>query len=500
MTNFKKEQKKESKQINRTNSDLTELQLSLTEGAEIETAVPDDKFVQEIYGRISGHIRCRALPGFGKTYFLSKMHSYYRHLEQPVIWFSLKNINADSYKGALEQFRQKMKVLFTVIALKYSINLEKYDFDKEVDLEWALIHLIKVMRRELGSPVIMLVDDCHMPLQTAYAYGYYKDMKRFVRTFFNCPLKDNVDIHHAIFTEAFHFFPTDGIYQVLTAEQFYFGFTKKQVATLLPAAFGERERLLKQLKKQYGGYKFFSDKVFHPRSVLGFIRDNRISATSGIFKFPSYIGPEAALLDKFLEKTTQKFRLNLKFLIKTGKLTIKFPSWFLKSTFDHLMEEPDYLWHFLIASGYLAFRQTSRQKATGEIPAKITIPNDDLYRYFSWVVKRWFPEEEIFISQDKQLLLATKQLLTAPSQTFFTSSSQLTLPDRKLTSKTTSSQTQATMIATDSPILAHSTEFSRRNSSLTMFEPRKAAPADPPELADPLFSNDREPSEICSVM
>lgn len=351
--------------------------------------VNKDKFIDRTVIKSSFHFQIYlAAPGFGKTYLLSRLLAYYDHSKTPVICLSLKNIQADTFEKFLQQLHQQMLALYSFVGEKYKITLA---IDQD-DLKGSLKRLVELMKSQLGLRVIIFVDDFDVPLLHALYGGSYQAVREFFRRFFGSVVQGKSNVLNVVFTGVFPFILDSScdIHHYYTAREHrgYFGFTKDEVEQLLTTTFGEQPGLLEQVSLWYGGHKFNGDTVFQPKNILRFIEDNQLRADKGKFTFKSYAALDATLLNELLKKTTPEIRGKFKQLVLVGKIPKKLE--YAALSIDTLFENPNILWNFLVANGYLNFDKN-----------EISIPNKDLRTYFSDVVKKWFPLEKISLPEEK---------------------------------------------------------------------------------------------------
>ncbi len=70
----------------------------------------------------------------------------------------------------------------------------------EVQTQNALKLLSKLLYKEFGKPVYVIIDEYDVPLQSAYVEGYYDDAVRFLRNFYGVTFKDNQYLEKTVIT------------------------------------------------------------------------------------------------------------------------------------------------------------------------------------------------------------------------------------------------------------------------------------------------------------
>ena len=138
-------------------------------------------------------------------YYTSKLGAY------PVIYLTLKDVNDVNYNNMLLDLKTAMINMYK--EHMYLLDSDKiYDFEKEkikeilyareneVVLKNAVKDLSEYLNRYYDVPVILLIDEYDVPLQTAYVNGFYDEAINFLKSFYNATFKDNpyLDINDKI--------------------------------------------------------------------------------------------------------------------------------------------------------------------------------------------------------------------------------------------------------------------------------------------------------------
>lgn len=211
----------------------------------------------------------------------------------PVIFLSLKGINAGSYDTAFRLTMETVKgaakkAKFLEMSEKLD-NHEKEDYrallDKEMDeatLFLSLKTLSELLEKHYGEKVIVLIDEYDVPLAKAFENGYYDQMVFLIRNLLEQVLKTNNSLKFAVMTGCMRI-SKESIFTglnnfttfTITDVDFdkYFGFTDREVRELLKyyACTDKYE----SIKEWYDGYRFGNVEVYCPWDVVSYLRSLR---------------------------------------------------------------------------------------------------------------------------------------------------------------------------------------------------------------------------------
>ena len=138
-------------------------------------------------------------------YYTSKLGYY------PVIYLTLKDAGLMNYKYMIMQMKTIMMDMF----YEHKYILENQDLSEgekaifnrilkaeatDVDLINSLKILSKMLYIYYDRPVILLVDEYDVPLQTAYVKGYYSETIDFLKSFYTTTFKDNPYLEKTVIT------------------------------------------------------------------------------------------------------------------------------------------------------------------------------------------------------------------------------------------------------------------------------------------------------------
>ena len=219
--------------------------------------------------------------------YTSKMGYY------PVIYITLKDVRDRNYENML--LNMKTAILDMYQEHMYLLDSDKiYDFEKEkikdilycreneVVLRNSVKDLSRYLNRYYNKPVIMLVDEYDVPLQSAYQNNYYDEMVDFLRSIFSSALKTNDALEKSIMTgclriskeSIFTGLNNFSSYSVLNnISNEYFGFTEKEVKQMLKDY--DLSDSMDEVKEWYDGYMFGNLEIYNPWSTLMYVKNKR---------------------------------------------------------------------------------------------------------------------------------------------------------------------------------------------------------------------------------
>lgn len=208
----------------------------------------------------------------------------------PVIFISLKDINALSWESMLEQWGLFIRKLY----LKYKYLCTGTDIDDDMrddfyritkreatenELSTSLARLMEMMQSYYGKPVILLIDEYDAPIQQSWEYGFYDNCISFMRRFLGSALKTNPALDFAILTgvlriakeSIFSGLNNLDVYSVLNdTYSTVFGFTPDEILRLTNDL--HIVNVLPEVKRWYDGYRIGKSEIYNPWSVVSYIK------------------------------------------------------------------------------------------------------------------------------------------------------------------------------------------------------------------------------------
>ena len=297
-----------------------------------------------------------------KDLYIEKTEAFKEQGQYPVIFLSLKDLKALTWKQMEKAIKSAISRLFS--EYKYLLNdLDKFDtltFENILlknteleDLKEALKFLTRILYEKYNKKVVVLIDEYDSPLVSAYINGYYKKAKDFFKTFYSTVLKDNSYLQMGVLTGIIRVIKA-GIFSDLNNLSTYtilsdvytdsYGLTEEEVEKSLKYYGIEQE--ISNVKDWYDGYKFGDSEVYNPWSILNFLQYKELRAywvdTSG-----------NDLINDVLKKITKNTIEALERLFNGEGLKQNISG---TSDLSKLLSEEE-LWELMLFSGYLTVEE-----------------------------------------------------------------------------------------------------------------------------------------------
>lgn len=354
----------------------------------------------------------------------SKYQSYMG--QYPVISISLKGVGQSSYEEAFAEFKnlvaqevwrhkelQKSKNLMPANRSK----LEKICADTAANHVYntSLKLLSDCLYQEYGKRVIILIDEYDVPLQSAYQYGYYEQMVTLIRSVFESVLKTNASLEFGVLTGCLRIskesiftglnnLKINSIKTVDCSE--YFGFTESEVKELV-SYYDVREKF-GEIKKWYDGYLFGKTEIYNPWSVLNYISTAIKNPEAPADQYWSNTSSND-IIHELILKGDRNTKNDVETLVTGGSLEKPLYDDITYSTID---VNSDYVWSFLLHTGYLKPLKIYQKGIQNYFTA--VIPNTEIVTIYENTFKKWF--DESMRAADKSVLL--NALLTGNAEAF----------------------------------------------------------------------------------
>ena len=321
--------------------------------------------------------------------YISKLGAY------PVIYITLKDVTDINFNNMILDLKTAMINMYKEHI--YLLDSDKiYDFEKEnikdilfgkeneVVLKNAIKDLSEYLSRYYEKPVILLIDEYDVPLQTAYVNEYYDKAKDFLKSFFNVTFKDNMYIEKAVLT---------GVSRI-AKESIFSGMNNFVVYTIMDNEFSddfgittdEMEKIVKdfgieeekeEVKKWYDGYKIGKEEgIYNPWSVLNYINKKELK--------PYWVNTSSNDLIKMTLKKSNSIKEQFGKLLNDEEIEVKID---LETIIIGIEEKEENIWGLMLQTGYL--------KVVEQIDAirgiyKVKIPNYEIKTLFENIVNNWF--------------------------------------------------------------------------------------------------------------
>lgn len=207
----------------------------------------------------------------------------------PVLAFSLKSVNAESFRVAYDMVCDIVRDLAIEVDLlvkgdewlhpgdRFKLERLLQEQIPESALYGSLRTLSDILSKHYKNEVIILIDEYDVPLAQAYERGYYDQMVILTRNLFEQALKTNDSLRFAILTGCMRI-SKESIFTGLNNLRFlgvtdtrwdeYFGFTDLEVRELLN--YYEISDQSEVVREWYDGYRFGNVHVYCPWDVINY--------------------------------------------------------------------------------------------------------------------------------------------------------------------------------------------------------------------------------------
>ena len=320
----------------------------------------------------------------------------------PVIFVSLKGINAAAYKDAFEFAVQIMKrVAGNFQFLLESESLSDYDKSEYKELLdssmseaifcGGLKTLSALLEKHCGEKVILLIDEYDVPLSKAFENGYYDQMVFLIRNLLEQALKTNNSLKFAVMTGCMRIskesiftglnnFTTFTITDVDFDE--FFGFTDQEVRDLL--AYYECTDKYQSIKEWYDGYRFGNVDVYCPWDVVSYLRSLRANKEAVPQNYWVNTSGNAEVKEFIRQSKNATTKREIERLMAGEVITKTIRP---ELTYKDMYSSIENIWSVLFTTGYLT--------QIGQVDAgscKLRIPNTEIHNIFVMQIKEYFDE------------------------------------------------------------------------------------------------------------
>ena len=322
--------------------------------------------------------------------------------QYPVISISLKSMKQASYTDAFYMYKnliakeyEKHKIILEsnkILQSEKEIfrNIMEQKADQNVYLN-SIRTLSDVLAKYYEKNVIILIDEYDVPLENAYHEGFYDDMTNLIRSCFESALKTNPSLEFAVLTGCLRV-SRESIFTGLnnlktysiTKNKFsqYFGFTQEEMKEILQAF--SLEQYAGTIAKWYDGYRFGLTEIYNPWSVLNCIDSylqNDMVACEPYWSNTS----SNRIVKRLIEESNERTKSMVEELINGTPIHTQI---FEDVTYSTIDVNQDYIWSFLLFTGYLKI--ISCETIGDETYYDMVIPNVEIKSIYKNTIRSWF--------------------------------------------------------------------------------------------------------------
>ena len=332
---------------------------------------------------------------------ISKNKEALKHQNKyPTILISLKEMKSSSFKAQIISFsniiyellEKKLEILSSAQltdTTKKKLNSLHDETTSIEDLKFSLRVISNALYTHYHQKVIVLIDECDVPLQSAYQNNYYDEMVDFLRSVFSSALKTNDALEKGIMTGCLRI-SKESIFTGLNnftsysllnnGGSEYFGFNEKEVKQLLEDY--QLSSYMDEVKEWYDGYLFGNIEIYNPWSTLMYVK-NKIQDQS--FKPVSFWANTSGndLVVNYIQNGDRKLRQEFESLMNGHALT----KYIRPELTYREMDNINNIYSFLLLTGYLRVIEY-----LGENKYRLVIPNKEVYEIYKQTFMAYFED------------------------------------------------------------------------------------------------------------
>ncbi|WP_370744285.1 AAA family ATPase [Ruminococcus callidus] len=322
--------------------------------------------------------------------------------QYPVISISLKSMKRASYQEAYFEYVkllsdefERHEIILQSDAVSEEDKLEFQKIKKRIaepkEYNSAVKLLSKCLQKVYQKNVIILIDEYDVPLENAYHEGFYNDMTNLIRNCFESALKTNPSLEFAVLTGCLRV-SRESIFTGLnnlktysiTKNKFsqYFGFTQEEMQEILQTF--SLEQYAGTIAKWYDGYRFGLTEIYNPWSVLNCIDSylqNDMVACEPYWSNTS----SNRIVKRLIEESNERTKSMVEELINGTPIHTQI---FEDVTYGTIDVNQDYIWSFLLFTGYLKI--ISCETIGDETYYDMVIPNVEIKSIYKNTIRSWF--------------------------------------------------------------------------------------------------------------
>ncbi len=322
-------------------------------------------------------------------FYTSKLGYY------PVIYVTLKDLTGISFEEMLLQLKTELVEVFIdnadLLNSTKLLDVEKEMFStvlnlkaNKIELQGALKLLSKLLYREYGRPVILLVDEYDVPLQSAYVKGYYDEAIEFLKGFYNVTFKDNQYLEKTVLTgvsriakeSLFSGMNNFKVYTIMDNEfADDFGITTEEMKKVISDFNVEEDE--EKIKKWYDGYKIGNvEGIYNPWSILNYLTDKQLK--------PYWVNTSSNDLIKMTFRKSNSLKEKMIKLLNDEPVEVTID---LETIIVGIENREENIWGLMLQTGYLKVEEVVSLE---ERRYKVKLPNNEIKDLFRSIIRDWF--------------------------------------------------------------------------------------------------------------
>ena len=331
---------------------------------------------------------------------------YMQHQGQyPVISLSLMSMKQGNYAEAFNCFKDALQKEFwrhrnvfesNTILPKYRELFSSICSDKALDSEYktAIRTLSDCLYTAYQKKVIILIDEYDVPLESSHFRGFYDEMVDLIRSVFESALKTNPYLEFGVLTGCLRISKESiftglnnlNVYTVLNNDfSNHFGFTQQEVEKIADD-FGIQAKL-SEMKEWYDGYRFGKTEIYNPWSILKYVQSAVSDEECPSQPYWSNTSSDD-IIHELVINGNEETHSQIEALMNGESLS---KSIYEDITYRNININTDYIWSFLLFTGYLKPIRLFKKNILTY--AELVIPNVEVQTVYQTTIMQWFDEK-----------------------------------------------------------------------------------------------------------
>lgn len=345
---------------------------------------------------------------------ISKQGEKYKGYQEqyPVISLSLKSMKNTDFDSVFSVFKRLVSKEFDrhsyLLDSEKLSNKDKEEFrqiqnrEASKDIyENSLKFLSECLYLYHTKKVILLIDEYDVPLESAYFNGYYDKMVNLIRSVFESVLKTNNSLEFGVLTGCLRISKESiftglnnlDVYSVINNNcSSYFGFTEQEVIDITKY-FGISQNT-DSLKEWYDGYRFGENEIYNPWSILKYVKAVLNNDEMPLLSYWSNTSSNN-IIHKLITEGSDTNKAIVENLINGNMISKPL---YEDITYKNIDVNSDFIWSFLMHTGYLKALKTYLIGNT--LYADMVIPNREIVSIYENTIMEWFEEKLVANSRE----------------------------------------------------------------------------------------------------
>lgn len=305
----------------------------------------------------------------------------------PVVFVTFKDIKFQTWEQTYTAIRETIAREFLrheVLLTSDKCNEYEKDYFRkvvdgsisEVSMSRALSELSHMLKKHYNQSAVIIIDEYDTPILQGYTGGYYEQIIGFMRNLLSGAFKDNSDLAYGFLTgilrvakeSIFSGLNNLTVHSIMDEKYSeYFGFTADEVREM--AEYYEVADKYDAICEWYDGYRFGSEDIFNPWSVINYFYNN--CTAKAYWQFTG----DNSIIRQIAAEADNETADNLRKLLQ-GEIVSSYVD--TSVIYPEIKSNPTTIYSFLLAAGYL---KTVKKDdiPDGNSICDIAIPNKEIF-------------------------------------------------------------------------------------------------------------------------